>query len=194
MSGSHRARWTLRALLRAAVGPVTALVAVGAFIGLLVLLNGKPDLGAGGPVVQPPSTSLAEGVDGPSPSAAPASRPSPSPSASAAPSGIVPPTQTAAAAPPPAAADRPPLTVLNNSTVPGLAADAAARFRAGGWTVTTVGNFTGRIAETTVYYDAGQEPAARALAAQFPAIARVRPRFAGLPGAGLTVVVTRDFR
>lgn len=190
MSGSHRARWTLRALLRSAVGPVTALVAVGAFIGLLVLLNGKPDLGGSGPAVQPPSTSLAEGVDSPSPSAAPTSRPSVS-TPSVPPTAAASPTTTAPATPAPAGPLRAPLTVLNNSTESGLAADAAARFRAGGWTVARVGNFTGRIAETTVYYDPGQEPVARALAAQFPAIVRVLPRFAGLPGAGLTVVVTR---
>jgi len=191
VSGSHRARWTLRALLRSVIGPVTALVAVGAFIGVLVLLNGKPDLGGSGPAVQPPSTSLAEGVDSPSPSAAPTSRPSVR-TPSAAPTAAVSPTATT---PAPASAGplRAPLTVLNNSTESGLAADAAARFRAGGWTVATVGNFTGRIPETTVYYDPGQEPVARALAAQFPAIARVLPRFAGLPGAGLTVVVTREF-
>ncbi|GAC1328182.1 MAG: hypothetical protein NVSMB13_15120 [Mycobacteriales bacterium] len=83
--------------------------------------------------------------------------------------------------------------MLNNSRRPGLADRAASQFAAGGWTIADVGNFTGRIPVTTVYFEPGQEGAARALAAQFPAIARVLPRFAGLPGSGLTVVVTREY-
>jgi hypothetical protein len=95
--------------------------------------------------------------------------------------------------PPPAQAYRPPLLVLNNSRITGLAAKAAADFRAGGWPVADTGNFTGLIPETTVYYEPGQQTAASALAARFPAITRVLPRFAGLPGHGLTVVVTRYY-
>ncbi|MDQ6650410.1 MAG: LytR C-terminal domain-containing protein [Actinomycetota bacterium] len=88
---------------------------------------------------------------------------------------------------------RAPLTVLNNSRRPGLAERAAAQFAAGGWTIADIGNFTGRIAVTTVYYEPDEQDAARTLAAQFPAIKRVLPRFAGLPGSGLTVVVTREY-
>lgn len=85
------------------------------------------------------------------------------------------------------------MTVLNNSRRSGLAADAAARFAAGGWPVRETGSVGGRIRATTVYYDPGQEASARAFAATFRGIERVLPRLEGLPGQGLTVVVTRDF-
>lgn len=86
-----------------------------------------------------------------------------------------------------------PLTVLNNSRRPSLADRAAAQYRAGGWPIAKVGNFTGRLVSTTLYYGPGQEAAARHLAAQFVGIKRVLPRFRGLPGSGLTVVLTRDY-
>jgi hypothetical protein len=84
--------------------------------------------------------------------------------------------------------------VLNNSRIDGLAARAAARFSAAGWPVAATGNYRGRLTATTLFYGPGQEPAARAFAARFPGVARVQPRTAGLPGSGLTVVLTRDFR
>ena len=93
--------------------------------------------------------------------------------------------------PPPPVPVRPALTVLNNSRIPDLAAGAAARYRSAGWPVRLVGSFRGRIVATTVYYAAGQREQARQVAAQF-GVPRVLPRFAGLPGSGLTVVVTRD--
>lgn len=101
----------------------------------------------------------------------------------------------AAPAPPavPAGPPRLPLTVLNNSRTTGLADRAAATFRAGGWPVSVTGNFRGRIRATTVYYEPGQEASARALARRFAGIERVLPRFDGLPGRGLTVVLTRDY-
>lgn len=92
---------------------------------------------------------------------------------------------------PPAAPVQPALTVLNNSRIPTLAQTAAGRYRAGGWPVATIGSFRGRIVATTVYYLPGQRQQAREVAAAF-GIPRVLPRFAGLPGSGLTVVVTRD--
>lgn len=84
-----------------------------------------------------------------------------------------------------------PVTVLNNSRLFGLAKRAAARYRAGGWPVPVTGNFTGRLRVTTVYFAPGQQAAAARFARQF-GVARVLPRFPGLPGRGLTVVLTRD--
>ena len=84
-----------------------------------------------------------------------------------------------------------PVTVLNNSRLSGLAKRAAARYRAGGWPVPVTGNFTGRLRVTTVYFAPGQQAAAARFARQF-GVARVLPRFPGLPGRGLTVVLTRD--
>ena len=85
------------------------------------------------------------------------------------------------------------LLVLNNSRIDGLATRAADDFRAGGWPVRGTGNFRGRVAMTTVYYEPGQEASARRLMREFGKIRRMAPRFAGLPGHGLTVVVTRDY-
>lgn len=86
-----------------------------------------------------------------------------------------------------------PVTVLNNSKKTGLAERAAARFDRGGWPIALTGNFRGQIPVTTVYYDPGLEASARAFAADFRGIARVRPRFATLPARGVVVVLTREF-
>jgi len=92
----------------------------------------------------------------------------------------------------PAPAPIVPVTVLNNSRVKGLADRAAARFRAGGWPVPATGNYRRTLAATTVYFPPGGRASAQRFARQF-GIDRVVPRFAGLPGSGLTVVLTRDF-
>jgi hypothetical protein len=96
---------------------------------------------------------------------------------------------------PPAQAPIVPVSVLNNSRRTGLAAAAAARFRAAGWPVPTEGNYTGRISETTVYYGAGQEDSARRFAREF-GIPRVLPRSSlpGIPTSGMTVVLTRAYQ
>ncbi|HEX3816331.1 MAG TPA: LytR C-terminal domain-containing protein [Mycobacteriales bacterium] len=88
------------------------------------------------------------------------------------------------------------LTVLNNTTTKGLAKSAAQVFSTRGWQVGTVGNYAGQISVTTVYYNAkddAQRKAAQTLAAQFPGVTQVQPRFADLPGAGLTVVLAPDW-
>ena len=81
--------------------------------------------------------------------------------------------------------------MLNNSRFTGLAAREAQTLRAAGWTVAVVGNLRGRTRTSTVYYEPGQRAVAEQLARAhgFP---RVLPRREGLPGRGLTVVVTRD--
>ena len=102
-------------------------------------------------------------------------------------------------APPPTAAPDPRtsvnVVVLNNSTVRGLASRAAVDVRGRGWTVVEVGNFTGTIPTTTLYYRPGtaEEAAARVLGADLRA--RVEPRFDGLPSAadGIVLVVTSDY-
>ncbi len=89
-----------------------------------------------------------------------------------------------------------PLVVLNNTTTAGLAKQAAQRFRAGGWTVTSSGNLTNNIISTCAYYDpatAGAKAAAKALQAQFPTIKRVEPKFTGLPSGPVVVVLTPDY-
>jgi len=90
-----------------------------------------------------------------------------------------------------------PLTVLNNTIQHGLARTAAQTFSTRGWQIGPVGNYTGELAQTTVYYDPAnptQHRAAETLAAQFPQVSQVQPRFASLPGNGLTVVLAPDWR
>ena len=89
-----------------------------------------------------------------------------------------------------------PLVVLNNTTVSGLAAQAAQRFRSAGWTVTSYGNLQNDILSTCAYYDPSvpdAKAAARVLKHEFPTIKRVRPKFAQLPAGPIVVVLTPDY-
>jgi LytR cell envelope-related transcriptional attenuator len=89
-----------------------------------------------------------------------------------------------------------PLIVLNNTTTSGLAERAAHDFEAGGWTVTSYGNYTNNILSTCAYYDpdvAGAKAAATALRAQFPKIQRVLPKFSGLQAGPVIVILTPDY-
>jgi len=85
------------------------------------------------------------------------------------------------------------VVVLNQTSRGGLASVAAERLRARGWTVTGVGNFTGIVPATTVYYPPGAEVAAQAAAESLPTPARTRPRFGNLSTSRLTVVVTDNY-
>lgn len=164
---------------------VTAIVAV--IVALLVLNRPSHHRADAGPVVTPGPTHTSSE---PQPTAPPSTS-SPSPSVSPTPRRTVPVTEPSATAKPVVA--KAPVTVLNNSRRTGLAHRAAAQVANGGWSIKYVGNFTGRIAESTVYYAPGQAAIARAFAHQFSAVRRVLPRFEGLPGSGLTLVVTRDW-
>jgi putative intracellular protease/amidase len=89
-----------------------------------------------------------------------------------------------------------PLVVLNNTTIKGLATQAAARFESGGWKVTSSGNLTNEIISTCAYYDAADpqaKAAAEALQAQYPVIKRVEPKFPQLPSGPVVVVLTPDY-
>jgi hypothetical protein len=188
------------------LGAACALVGVLLVVGGLVALRGRDDPAkpAAAPSTAnhvsqsaiastpPPSTPPATATSAP-PTTTPASTPTPTPTRSSAP-----PSTPKAAPTHSAPAARSPLTVLNNTTRTGLADQAAQEFRDGGWSVVRVGNFTGKIPNTTVYYDPGnaaQQRAAQALAAQFPAIDRVLPRYAGLPDSvhGVIVVLAPDW-
>jgi hypothetical protein len=102
-------------------------------------------------------------------------------------------TRKPAAKPVTVRAAREPLTVLNSSRIKLLAAGAAGDFTRRGWSISFVGNTTYRARVTTAYYLPGQEGAARRLMAEFPSVQRMLPRPSGLPGRGLTVVVTREY-
>ena len=81
--------------------------------------------------------------------------------------------------------------MLNNSTIQGLAASAAGQLSKRGWTIAAVGNFTGRLPETTLFVPTGERRTAKLLAHEFPAITSLQSRPHWLPGTGLTLVLTR---
>ena len=184
----------------AAPGGARLIGALVALVGVVLLVVGVVALGGG-------DSGSSGAAPAPSPSVAtsPAtpSRASGSPSVSR--SGTTAPHTTVAPPPRPSstpsrqtAAARAPLTVLNNSTIRGLADRAAGEVQNQGWQVAQVGNFGGRLAATTVYYTPGDgagQAAANELAREFPQIDQVLPRYAGLPPtpAGIVLVVTKDW-
>jgi hypothetical protein len=90
------------------------------------------------------------------------------------------------------AGGRLPLVVLNNSTIADLARNVAQQLTAGGWTVSSYGNYQNDIVSTCAYYDptvAGAQAAAEALQVQFPAIQRVEPQFSGLSSYNSPIVL-----
>lgn len=96
-----------------------------------------------------------------------------------------------------AVAARPAVRVYNNSTVKGLAEKAAEEFRASGWNVAAVQNYSqGVIPATTVYYRQGtaEKSAADEMARRWGM--RAEPRFAGIQDAtpGMIVIITKDFK
>ncbi|HEX3785934.1 MAG TPA: LytR C-terminal domain-containing protein [Pseudonocardiaceae bacterium] len=103
-----------------------------------------------------------------------------------------PPANTAPAAPPPVM-----VRVYNNSTIKGLAAEAAADLKNAGFDVVEVGNYSqGIVPATTAYYSPapGEQQTAQAIAAKYSM--RVLPRFQGIADAspGVIVIVTNNFK
>ena len=86
-----------------------------------------------------------------------------------------------------------PVVVLNQTVRRGLAAEFRAVLAAAGWRVGGVGNFRGNVPATTVYYPAGMKAQARALAAAFGQVDRMRPAFDGIPADKLTVILCKDY-
>ena len=204
----------LRSSLTAPGGVPTIGVAV-ALAGVALLVVGVLALGGGDdpePGAAPPATATPSAPPAStSPSMSPSPEPAPTagtgvgsaPATTTAP-GTVRPTTSLPPVPPRAdpttgpAIPRAPLTVLNNSTISGLADRAASEAQQRGWQIAQVGNFAGRLPTTTVYYDPGdaaEEAAARQLAEEFPQVEQVLPRYAGLPPTppGIVLVVTRTW-
>jgi hypothetical protein len=191
------------ALVAAGVGTVTLLSSGGS--NTAAPRTSAPSSPGGG--TPPPPSSGAPSASPSAPSASPS--PSGSPSASASPSGPAAPAPTATTAPgsAPTQGGQPGganasvkwvvVRVLNNSTIRGLAARAADDFRAQGWNVVEVSNYSaGIIPVTTAYYRPGtdEETAAKALAAEFGM--RAEPRFEGIQQAapGVIVIVTNNYQ
>lgn len=116
----------------------------------------------------------------PVPSTSPAATASPVPSESPSPTVTT---------PSPVPATQAPVSVLNQTAVPGLAARAAAVVEAADWEVATVDNTALGAPSTTLYVPAGLEQAGEAFSAAFPAVTRIVPAFEGLPPDELTLVL-----
>jgi hypothetical protein len=115
----------------------------------------------------------------------PASNPAESETAS-----TTPPASATTNSRPPGSTHRLKVDVLNQSGGKGTAARTAKRLRALGWSVGRVGNFSGNVSKTTVYYPTGEAKAARELSSELPGEPRVLPRFSTLSGSRLTVILT----
>jgi hypothetical protein len=96
---------------------------------------------------------------------------------------------------------RAPITVLNSTSINGLAGDIGDAFTAGGWEVAgTNESPVDDVATTTVYYTEGDtvgQQAATQLIEQFPDISGPAPRYFDLPDAdpsGLVVVATGNWQ
>jgi len=164
-------------------GALLAVAAVLLVIGAFWLVNGDDEPTGGPTVALPTHAPTATHAPTPTPSHSTAPRPTPTKT----------PVVTATTPPPVLAAPIRPVTVLNNSKIKGLADRTKRKFEAGGWPVSGTGNYRGGvISQTTIYYAPGQLGSAQRFARQF-GIPRVLPRFSGLPGSGLTVVLTRDY-
>lgn len=178
--GSHAgtgAEW-LSALSARLVAPGLAVLCVGVLVVVLLVLGGHPGAGSSPAAVGSGSSTTQTGFSPPATPSAASPAPSPKPSPT--------PSRTALAAP------RPAVLVLNNSRIYHLARRVAGELEAVGWPVAGVGNLTGRLPATTLFYRPGSAAAARALAARFPQITVIAVRPGWLPGdAALTLVVTR---
>jgi hypothetical protein len=100
-----------------------------------------------------------------------------------------------------AAVVKAPVTVLNATTVTGLAASIAGVIKAGGWETTPVGAYTAKdVATSTVFFTQGNEAqrqAALQLISQFPQLHGPAARFFDVPGnatPGLVVVATGEWK
>lgn len=193
----------LRAFLSSGTGgALVALAAVLLIVATLIAVRGNSTddqrTGADRASQIPSHTGGTPGRTAPADTSSRPGEPNP-PSAPAGPGGGPGPS-SAHSAPPEAGSGETtlPVTVLNNTTVTGLAKRAADEFARAGWPIAHVGNYTGRIPATTVYFTPGhvdEERAARALADGFPRITRVLPRYEGLPPSvtGVIVVLAPDW-
>lgn len=95
------------------------------------------------------------------------------------------PTKTTA---PPVARDVQ-VSVLNNTTIRGLAASYSNTVRQAGWTLGGIGNWRGSVGGNTVYYPAAYEAQGKLLAKDLD-ISRVLPVVAGMRTDRLTIILS----
>ena len=86
-----------------------------------------------------------------------------------------------------------PIVLFNQTTDPNRMGALQHALIAAGWPVDATDTWHGKVPATTVYYPPGMLKQAKALMAEFPTIARLRPAFTGIPMAGkLTVIICDD--
>jgi hypothetical protein len=183
--------------LRVAGFGLLAIAILAAVIGLITLFGGnKPENLAGETTTTPPPPPASTPA-GPPPSAttqppAPASPPPTTPS---------PPASSSTAAGPGQSGGQvghvQPVRVYNNSTIKGLADQAALDIRTAGWNVVQVDNYSqGVIPTTTVYFRPGTEEEAEAKRLAEVLGLRAEPRFQGIEASepGIIVIVTREYQ
>jgi len=135
------------------------------------------------------SAAASHSSSGPASSAA-ASSASTAPAVSTAPTSAPPSAPTSSPAAP---AVKIPVDIRNDTHISGLAAKAETTLTSGGWTVSSTGNYTHTVTETTVYYQPGDQASAQLLATQFPKILRVLAAPSGLAVGHLTLVLAQDW-
>lgn len=170
---------------------VAAIALVMGVISLLPLGGGGNEAGGTSTTTPPPATTTTSGPAKPTTtSAAP-----PATTTTAKPPVTTTTTQPA----PPGGGGNPqsvPVRVYNNGTIAGMAQQAASDFRAAGYSVPTVGNYSqGIIATTTVYFRPGTDEEAEANAMAKAFHMRSMPRFDGIQAAdpGVIVIITDDY-
>lgn len=126
----------------------------------------------------PPSAGPAESTPPPSSTPPGATPPSTAPPASTSPG----PSTTGETGPPK-------VDVLNQSAADGTAESTAAGLRGRGWPIGRVGDFSGNVRTTTIYFSPGLRSDARELAAEFDAEPRILPGFSSLSPRRLTVIL-----
>jgi cytoskeletal protein RodZ len=154
---------------------LTIMLCVGAagWLGWL-FVDSDPDTPTAGSTTPPPSLTTT-----PSPTIPTETTPSPTETT---------PSPTATTAEPEADRDAP-VSVLNNTTIQGLAATFSAKVREAGWTNVNVGNWRGSIAGNTVYYPPRLEEQARVLGDDL-GIDRILPSIAPMRTDRLTIILS----
>jgi type IV secretory pathway VirB10-like protein len=182
-------------LARRLLAPLAAVAVVVIVIVLLIVINGhNPHSNSTAAPAATPTGPLASVTPTPTatkrvPRRPPPTHASKSPTPTKSPRTH--PTHTSAPPQPPNTAMAS-VVVLNNSRRSGLAHQVAAEVEGRGWQIAQVGNLQGLVAQTTVYYAAGDAAAAQHLASEFGSIQRVAPDSEGrIHEPGLTLVVTR---
>jgi hypothetical protein len=198
--GAHRTR---RSLVSALMPSVLAVAAVSALVTSLAVWQGdrtdspRTDTAAAAtaPATSPRTTS-APATSSPAAASAPPSSASPESAVEGTKAERTPQAEKTPSAESSAGVDRSSVevVVLNQTSRPGLAASVAAHLRTAGWDVPAVGNFRGTVPATTVYYPAGGEAVALAVARDLRAPPRTLPRFGNLSTTRFTVVVTDSYR